>query len=375
MSGLGRILLAASIAVTSSIFPPAVARAAPTRKPAPATKAAAPAAATKAPELSPEQRKKLIEAFDEFARSKAGSDAWFAAGEKVLNFGPEGARKALATVEACYRNLGRQYKTAFARRAGQVMTDRLAELKKQGKSAAQIDQDIRAARQPVLDLLAMPEPDKAEIVAKGDPAMITLDKLMGLDRQAILDGDEALGKQRQELLRAWLLRDRCCGEQQGGQPQTRLAALEEVVAMQAMPIPPADRNTLEGNFAMSDKLAPEEAEGIRDLNRMRLLLGMDALAIDLKLCEAARGHSKDMTEKKFFAHDSPVPGKATPWDRARQAGTSASAENIAAGTATGAGANKMWFHSPGHFKNMLSTGHHRMGLGNSGKIWTQMFGH
>jgi uncharacterized protein YkwD len=70
-----------------------------------------------------------------------------------------------------------------------------------------------------------------------------------------------------------------------------------------------------------------------------------------------------------------VPGKATPWDRARQAGTSASAENIAAGTATGAGANKMWFHSPGHFKNMLSTGHHRMGLGNNGKIWTQMFGH
>ena len=62
--------------------------------------------------------------------------------------------------------------------------------------------------------------------------------------------------------------------------------------MQAMPIPPAARNTLEGNFAISDKLEPEEAAGILDLNRIRLLLGMNALAIDLKLCEAARGHSK-----------------------------------------------------------------------------------
>lgn len=372
MSGLGRIVLAACIAATTSIFPPSVAQAAPTREPAP--KAAAPAAAPKAPELSAEQRKTLNEAFDEFTRSKAGSDAWFAAGEKVLDFGPDGARKASATIEACYRNHGRQYKAAFAKRAGQVMTDRLAELKKQGKSAAQIDRDIRAARQPVLDLLAMPEPDKAEIVAKGDPAMITLDNLMGLDRKAVLDGDEALSRQREELLRAWLLRDRCCG-QQGSDPQTRLAALEEVFAMQAMPITPTDRTTLEGNFAISDKLDPQEAAGIRDLNRMRLLLGMNALEIDLKLCEAARGHSRDMTEKKFFAHDSPVPGKATPWDRARQAGTSASAENIAAGTETGAGANKMWFHSPGHFKNMFGTGHHRMGLGNNGKNWTQMFGH
>jgi uncharacterized protein YkwD len=374
MSGLRRILFAASIAITIPIVFPAGARAAPTREPSPAPKAAATASVAKAPELSAEQRKKLNEAFAEFTKNKAGSDAWYAAAEKVLDFGPDGAHKALAIVDACYRNLGREYNTAFAKRARQVLADRLAELKKQGKAAAQIDKDIRAARQAVQDLLAVPEPDKAEIVAKGDPAMKTLDKLMGLDRQTILDGDEALGKQRQELLRAWLLRDRCCGEQ-GRQPQTLLAALEEVVAMQAMPIPPAAKNTLEANLAISDKLAQEEAEGIRDLNRIRLLLGMDALAIDLKLCEAARGHSKDMTERKFFAHDSPVPGKATPWDRARQAGTTASAENITAGASTGAGANKMWFHSPGHFKNMLDSSHRRIGLGNHDKTWTQMFGH
>lgn len=367
MDGLRSILFAALIAVTIPIMLPTGALAAATRPAAPTSNAA------KAPELSPERRKELNEAFGEFAKTKAGSDAWYAAADKVLDFGPDGARKALPVVDARYRNLGREYKAAFARRARQVMTDRLAELRKQGKTSAQVDQDIRAARQAVLDLAAMPAPDKADIVAKGDPAMKTLDKLMGLDRQGVLDGDEALGKQRQELLRAWLMRDRCGGEQTR-QPETLLAGLEEVLAMQAMPIPPPARNTLEGNFAISDKLEPEEAAGILDLNRMRLLLGIGALEIDLKLCEAARGHSKDMTEKKFFSHDSPVPGKATPWDRARQAGTTGSGENIAAGTATGAGANKMWFHSPGHFKNMLGTGHRRIGLGNYGRNWTQMFG-
>jgi uncharacterized protein YkwD len=372
MDGLRSILFAALIAVTIPIMLPTGALAAATRPPATTSKAAPPPA-SKAPDLSAEQRKKLNEAFGEFVRSKAGSDAWYAAAEKVLDFGQDGARKTLAVVDAWCRNLGREYKAAFAKRARQMMADRLATLKKQGKAPAQIDRDILAARQAVLDLLAMPALDKADIVAKGDPAMKTIEELMGLDRQAVIDGGETLGKQREELLRAWTLRDRCGGAESPG-AQTLLTALEEVLAMQAMPISADARNVLEGNFAVWDKLAPEEAAGIRDLNRIRLLLGLGALAIDLKLCEAAQGHSRDMTEKKFFSHDSPVPGKATPQDRARRAGTTASGENIAAGTSTGAGANKMWFHSPGHFKNMLASGHHRVGLGNHERNWTQMFG-
>jgi uncharacterized protein YkwD len=75
----------------------------------------------------------------------------------------------------------------------------------------------------------------------------------------------------------------------------------------------------------------------------------------------------------FFSHESPVPGKRTPGDRAALAGTSASAENIAAGQSKGVDAIGAWYYSPGHHKNMFG-GHARVGLGHSDTLWTQMFG-
>ena len=113
--------------------------------------------------------------------------------------------------------------------------------------------------------------------------------------------------------------------------------------------------------------------GIRDLNVMRLIFGKNALAADEKLCACAVDHSKDMREKGFFAHESPVPGKKTPWDRARNFGTSASGENIALGSSDSLGSNRQWYLSPGHFSNMFSS-KNRVGLGNSEKYWTQMLG-
>jgi len=141
----------------------------------------------------------------------------------------------------------------------------------------------------------------------------------------------------------------------------------------ALPMGQGDRRTLLSNLEIAAGLQREEALGIRDLNRMRAMLGIGVLATDVKLCEAARDHSHDMNEKKFFSHTSPVAGKASSWDRARRAGTTASAENIAAGARSGAGANRQWFHSPGHMRNMLGA-HRRMGLGRDGSKWTQMFG-
>ncbi len=138
----------------------------------------------------------------------------------------------------------------------------------------------------------------------------------------------------------------------------------------------ADLKVLAQNRSVAkDRKIPEpEARGIEECNQLRMLVGLRALMLDPKLCEAARDHSKDMAEKGFFAHDSPVPGKKTPWDRAKNFGTSASGENIFMGNSDPHEANMGWFYSPGHHKNMFAPGHLRIGLGCHGNHWTEMFG-
>jgi len=127
-------------------------------------------------------------------------------------------------------------------------------------------------------------------------------------------------------------------------------------------------------IAEQENIPEDERKGIREVNEWRLLLGLNALAIDAKLCAASRAHSEDMNKNNFFAHESPLAGKKTPWDRAANEGTKASGENIYMGSTAPASANKGWFYSPGHHKNMFKAGHQRIGLGRYGSHWTQMFG-
>lgn len=151
-----------------------------------------------------------------------------------------------------------------------------------------------------------------------------------------------------------------------------LAALDELAQLATL-MPDRDRKTMIANAQDFAQLTPEEARGVRILNRIRVRAGLSALRIDLKLCDASRGHSQDMVEHGFFAHESPVPGKKSPSDRAAKAGTSGGAENIAAGQRSGRGAIDAWWYSPGHHRNMMG-GHARIGLGRHQNHWTQMFG-
>ena len=134
------------------------------------------------------------------------------------------------------------------------------------------------------------------------------------------------------------------------------------------------RKVYEQNAALEAKLDRNLVVGMQAVNAMRVMCGLRPLFYDLKLCAAAHGHSGDMQAGNFFAHESPVPGKKTPWDRAKLAGTTASGENIYMGSNVSIEAVKAWFLSPGHHKNMLSEGQRRQGLGREGKYWTQMFG-
>jgi len=237
--------------------------------------------------------------------------------------------------------------------------------------------EVKARRDAVLSLRGG-NTTKEQLTSKGDPAVAWLRENLLVSPQEVLDSAQALTERREKLLGMDAIRAKCretAGSAGPNPPDLapRLRDYEEVAVIMGLPMGQGDRRTLLSNLSISGELQREEALGIRDLNRMRAMLGIGVLSIDVRLCEAARDHSKDMNAKKFFSHTSPVAGKASPWERAKRAGTTASAENIAAGARSGAAANRQWFHSPGHMRNMLG-GHRRMGLGRDGNKWTQMFG-
>ena len=140
-----------------------------------------------------------------------------------------------------------------------------------------------------------------------------------------------------------------------------------------LPMSGSDRKTLEANESVRVRAPHQEYLGTLRLNEIRYLLGLPLVVIDEKLSDAARDHSKDMATLGFFSHTSPVAGKKRFSQRAANFGTSAGAENIAAGQRTGHGSIRAWWYSPGHHRNMLGR-HRRTGLGQHGTMWTQMFG-
>lgn len=112
------------------------------------------------------------------------------------------------------------------------------------------------------------------------------------------------------------------------------------------------------------------------LNYERVVAGLSPLRIEEKLSEAATGHSSDMASGGFFAHESPVPNKKTPWDRAKLAkfDGNASGENIFMGSTDHQSAYNGWFGSDGHRFIMFSDGPNCCGVGISGVHWTFMTG-
>ena len=156
----------------------------------------------------------------------------------------------------------------------------------------------------------------------------------------------------------------------------RLQAAEKKAAEDISSIDKQALRILAQNAQIAAKanVPAEEVKGIEECNLWRLLVGLNACVLDSKLCDASRDHSKDMAEQGFFDHDSPVPGKKTPWDRAARFNTTASGENIYTGSDSSSAANRGWFYSPGHHKNMFSPEQTRIGLGQHDKHWTQMFG-
>jgi uncharacterized protein YkwD len=322
----------------------------------------------------------------DFARPNATDEQRRAAADALLGMGTDGAQKLERELDLFLKKREAAYLQKYAK-AVKAVLDKKPKL----DSAAQ--GEVRTLRQKMAQLRALGDKlTKEEVVKEGDPAMARLAELLYVAPDEVARSvDDALRAERAEIASYDRYMDRCRTAlakkpeaNAADLPDTKPATVEQDLARLEMlacvreigvrfTVPAKDLRTLQENEKLTPKIDALEALGILDLNRMRLLLGQQALAIDLKLCLAARDHCNDMRTKNFFAHESPVPGKKLPWDRARRAGTVARAENIANGQSTPQEVTLGWFHSPGHHVNMLNPGLSVMGLGRSCKHWTQMF--
>ncbi|MEQ8762938.1 MAG: CAP domain-containing protein [Planctomycetota bacterium] len=257
--------------------------------------------------------------------------------------------------------------------------------------------EVKELQEKVLGIARGGGLTKEKIKAESDPAVARLREILEVTPSQVYDEDEDL---EQLSFRVWELNAELNllwgywvktvaaleGDEDGQRvlertdapwdPTADEAELLDELAFQcelATPMTKLDMKTLITNRELAAEIPAPEAEGNRILNRLRLVLGLNVVLTDVKLCEAARGHSKDMKEHDFFSHTSPLEGKETVGKRAALAGTSAGAENIAYGQGSPQAAIDAWWYSPGHHKNMLG-GHSRVGLGNFDTHWTQMFG-
>ncbi len=221
---------------------------------------------------------------------------------------------------------------------------------------------------------------KDKIRQTGDPALERLAQLKFLTQGEIFSAGPGLRKQRTKIVEVGKQRTLCIEQllllESEAVPFgiSEISTFEEGIARSALGIPGEYLATMRYNTKIGLTIPSAETKAIRDMNRYRMLIGLPPCAIDPRLCKAARDHSKDMVQKDFFAHTSPVPGKKSPWIRAKLQGTTAHAENIYSGNKNGKAANRSWWYSPGHHRNMLNPGSRRVGMGVHGKKWTQMFG-
>jgi len=149
-------------------------------------------------------------------------------------------------------------------------------------------------------------------------------------------------------------------------------------------VPGFSQNAIQYNLAVekynrelkNTSVQTEERANVAAVSAYRWMMGLNAVKIDERLVRAARKHSIEMKQKKYFAHNSPTSHLRTPGKRAAREGYSSGVgENIARGASTGVGAFWQWFRSSGHHRNMLTPGWTDLGCGAcDNHWWTQKFG-
>jgi len=127
-----------------------------------------------------------------------------------------------------------------------------------------------------------------------------------------------------------------------------------------------DTETVEACGGESMQLEPEEERALELHNEAREHHGLEPLCADPQLTRAARSHSEDMIQKRYFSHASP--SGETLGARLERSGYEyrTAGENIAWGTGPHAAPEdtfERWMGSPGHRDNVLDGNFREVGVG------------
>lgn len=113
--------------------------------------------------------------------------------------------------------------------------------------------------------------------------------------------------------------------------------------------------------AQDASVTSAEREMLTTVNDQRASVGCDPVTRATKLDAAAGAHASDMVERDYFSHDSS--DGEDPFERAKRFGTTANAENIAAGDTSGTETAVGLWNSPGHRANIANCDLTEIGIG------------
>ena len=109
-------------------------------------------------------------------------------------------------------------------------------------------------------------------------------------------------------------------------------------------------------------------------NRERASHGLQPLRINSKLSAAATDRIRDMFEQRYFDHVAPDGTQPFTWADQRGYRYSLIGENLAVGYRSANAVVDGWMHSPGHRRNILTSGFDEIGIGVAPGAPTQGYG-
>ncbi|WP_084423439.1 CAP domain-containing protein [Cohnella thermotolerans] len=109
------------------------------------------------------------------------------------------------------------------------------------------------------------------------------------------------------------------------------------------------------------------------VNQERSKAGLSPLSLNAQLSNVAMIKAKDMSDNRYFSHQSPTYGSPFDLMKANGIAYNVAGENIAQGQTSADEVMSQWMNSPGHRANILNGSYTQIGIAKYNDEWVQEF--